>query len=96
MSLAALRSPGFRRYLVGNAFALNGLWLGRLTMGWLAWDLTGQAGFVGLVSFLVFAPTLVSGPLFGVIADRIEPRWWRRRACRPAGSRCSARCSEAF
>jgi MFS family permease len=71
MNLAALGSADYRRYALGNVFALNGVWLSRVTMSWLAWDLTGQAGFVGLVAFLAFAPTLVSGPFFGVLADRI-------------------------
>jgi MFS family permease len=71
MNLAALGSADYRRYALGNVFALNGVWLSRVTMAWLAWDLTGQAGFVGLVAFLAFAPTLVSGPFFGVLADRI-------------------------
>lgn len=71
MNLAALGSRDYRRYALGNVFALNAVWLSRLTMAWLAWDLTGQAGFVGLVAFLAFAPTLVSGPFFGVLADRV-------------------------
>jgi MFS family permease len=75
MNLAALGSADYRRYALGNVFALNGVWLSRVTMAWLAWDLTGQAGFVGLVAFLAFAPTLVSGPFFGVLADRIALKY---------------------
>lgn len=71
MNLGALRSADYRRYFLGNVFALNGMWICRITLAWLAWDATGQAGFVGLVAFLVFAPTLVSGPFFGVLADRV-------------------------
>ncbi|MEM6441197.1 MAG: MFS transporter, partial [Pseudomonadota bacterium] len=32
------------------------------------------AGWTGAVAFLNFAPTLISGPLFGVAADRSDPR----------------------
>lgn len=71
MNLGALRSADYRRYFLGNVFALNGMWLCRVTLAWLAWAGTGQASFVGLVAFLVFAPTLVSGPFFGVLADRV-------------------------
>lgn len=71
MNLGALRSADYRRYFLSNVFALNGMWICRITIAWLAWDATGQAGFVGLVAFLIFAPTLVSGPFFGVLADRV-------------------------
>jgi MFS family permease len=74
LNLAALHSPDFRFYLLGNIFALNAVWLSRITLGWLAWSLTGQAAFVGLIAFLSFAPTLISGPFFGVLADRVDLR----------------------
>ncbi len=70
----ALTHTVFRNYLAGNFFGLNGMWILRIVAGWLAWDLTGSAGFTGLVAFLNFAPTIVSGPFFGVVADRVDPR----------------------
>ncbi|MXQ08046.1 MFS transporter [Alphaproteobacteria bacterium GH1-50] len=72
MNVSALASGQFRRYLGGNVFALNALWMLRVTVGWIAWELTGSASFVGLVAFLYFAPTMVAGPLFGVLTDRID------------------------
>ncbi len=74
MNLAALKSPSFRAYLFTVHVALQGFWAQRVITGWLAWDLTGSAAFVGMVAFLNFAPTLLSGPFFGVIADRIDVR----------------------
>lgn len=74
MTLEALSHRKFRAYWTANIFALHGLWVQRVTLGWLAWDLTGRAGFVGLIAFLSFAPTLVSGPFFGVLADRTDLR----------------------
>lgn len=71
---APLAYPAFRAYLAGNFAGLNGMWILRVAMGWLAWDLTGSAAITGMVAFLNFAPTLVSGPVFGVLADRIDPR----------------------
>lgn len=56
--------------MFGNIFALQGMWIQRLCFAWIAWDLTGVAGFVGWIAFLGYAPTLVSGPVFGVLADR--------------------------
>ena len=72
MNIDALRSRSFRIYLFGNAFAVNALWMQRTTIGWIAWELTGSAGFVGLIAFLFFAPTMVTGPLFGVLIDRVN------------------------
>ena len=74
MNLSALKSPSFRRYVASLHLALNGFWAQRVIIGWLAWDMTGSAGFVGLVAFLNFFPTLFVSPLFGVFADRIDVR----------------------
>lgn len=71
MNIAALKFRDFRIYLAGNTFALNGIWMQRVTIGWIAWDLTSSPGFVGLVAFASFAPTMITGPLFGVLIDRV-------------------------
>ncbi|MGM0585860.1 MAG: MFS transporter [Pseudomonadota bacterium] len=70
----ALSHAPFRLYLAGNFAGLHGVWILRVAAAWLAWDLTGSAAVTGAVAFLNFAPTLVSGPLFGVMADRLDPR----------------------
>ena len=74
MNLSALQSPPFRSYIISLHLALNGFWAQRVIMGWLAWQMTGSASFVGLVAFLNFFPTLFVSPLFGVVADRIDVR----------------------
>jgi len=74
MRFPALRSRDFRLYLAGNFFALNANWILRLVTGWLGWQLTGSVTWTGILAFLLFAPTMVSGPLFGVVADRVDIR----------------------
>ena len=64
MNLSALKSPQYRLYLIGNVFGMNANWILRLVIGWLAWDLTKSASFVGFVSFLAYAPVLLGGPFF--------------------------------
>lgn len=64
----------FRRFFSGVFFAVQAIWIQRVTLAWLAWERTGSAEFVGLVAGLSLAPTLVAGPLFGVLADRIDIR----------------------
>lgn len=72
MNFAALKSPNFRTYVSGSLMGLLSLWMHRVTSGWLAWDLTGSASFVGLIALVQFAPAIVLSPLFGVWADRLD------------------------
>ena len=72
MNISALSFRDFRIYLVGNLFASNALWMQRVTVGWIAWDLTSSAAFVGFVAFANFAPSMIAGPLFGVLIDRVQ------------------------
>ena len=72
MNLSALKFRDFRIYLGGNLFAVNALWMQRVTIGWIAWDLTSSATFVGFIAFVNFAPAMVTGPLFGVLVDRMR------------------------
>ena len=72
MNLSALKFRDFRIYLGGNLFAVNALWMQRVTIGWIAWDLTSSATFVGFIAFVSFAPAMVTGPLFGVLVDRMR------------------------
>jgi MFS family permease len=70
----AFRDPQFSRFFVGVFFAVQAIWVQRVTLSWLAWERTGSAGFVGLVAALSLAPTLFAGPFFGVMADRVDIR----------------------
>jgi MFS family permease len=70
----AFRDRQFRLFFLGIFFAVQAIWVQRVTIGWLAWERTGSAGFVGLVAGLSLAPALVLGPFFGVMADRVDVR----------------------
>ena len=74
MNLTSLKSPQFRAYISAAFVAINGTWVQRITLGWLAWEMTGSASFVGLVAGINFVPAVLSGPFFGVMADRIDLR----------------------
>jgi MFS family permease len=74
MRFPALRSKDFVIFTAGNFSATNAIWINRVIVGWLGWELTGLASSVGMLSFLLFAPTIVSSPLFGVILDRVDVR----------------------
>ncbi|MEM7524263.1 MAG: MFS transporter [Pseudomonadota bacterium] len=70
----SLIEPQYRRYVAANFFALHGMWAQRTVVAWLAWELSGSASWVGVIAFLSFAPTFLSGPVFGVYADRADLR----------------------
>lgn len=70
MNLHALRHPQFRWYFAAAACSVHALWIQRVVIGWLAWSATGAPAFVGWVAALMLAPTIVAGPLFGVMVDR--------------------------
>ena len=44
---AALTSRNYRIYMSGNAVSLVGLWVQRVAVGWLAYDLTGSGAWLG-------------------------------------------------
>lgn len=72
--LAALRSRDYRRFWVGSLVANLGLWIQTIALGWLVYDLTHAASWLGTVSFCGNAPTFVVGLVGGAIADRASRR----------------------
>lgn len=76
MNTSALGSRNFLIYLAGSIVSLHGLWVYRVALAWFAWQLTASEFWVGIIAFTQFAPAVVFGPLFGVLADRFD----RRRA----------------
>ena len=73
-SSSALSSRNFLVYLIGSTVSLHGLWIYRVALGWFAWQLTASEFWVGIVAFTQFAPAVFFGPVFGVLADRVDRR----------------------
>ena len=71
-----IRFKDYRFLWIGNAFANSTQWLQLLTVGWLVRDLTATSAYSGLlvvtVGGLSTLPTLVFGPLGGVLGDRLD------------------------
>ena len=72
MTRSTLSQPGFRNYFIGNVFTLNGIWMQWITLGWVAWEVSGSPGLVGLVSFINFIPTILLSIFFGAMTDRVD------------------------
>ena len=74
MQRSIFSERNYLTYLSGSLFSTQGIWIQRMTLGWMMWDQTRSESWLGLLAFLMFFPTIVIGPLFGVMVDRINRR----------------------
>ncbi|HXC91297.1 MAG TPA: MFS transporter [Stellaceae bacterium] len=66
----ALAHRNYRIYAGGNAVSLVGIWMQRVSVGWLAWTLTHSGTWLGVMSMAEFFPVVFLSPLAGALADR--------------------------
>jgi predicted MFS family arabinose efflux permease len=71
---AALSHPAFRRVFAGTLSSNIGTWMQNVILIALAYDLTGGAAFIGVITFAQLGPMLVLSPVGGAIADRVNRR----------------------
>ncbi|MFM7509506.1 MAG: MFS transporter, partial [Actinomycetota bacterium] len=71
---AALRHHPFRRVWLGQLMSNTGSWMQNVVLGILAYELTGAAWFVGVLTFAQLGPMLLLSPWGGVLADRFDRR----------------------
>jgi MFS family permease len=69
-----MRQRDYALYTLGSSISLMGLWVHRVAMGWLTWELTKSSTWVGLVAFADLFPSVVLTPVSGVVVD-----WFDRR-----------------
>jgi len=70
----ALQSADFRRVFVNAFFASASFWTMLLARGWLVFELTEQAAWVGAVTFAGMIQMVLAGPIGGALADRSDRR----------------------
>jgi|DewCreStandDraft_5_1066085.scaffolds.fasta_scaffold00063_3 MFS family permease len=70
----SLRHRNFRLLWFGLLFSSAGQWIQQVTLGWLVYELTDSAALLGIVNGLRAVPFLLTGPLAGVLADRLDRR----------------------
>jgi MFS family permease len=70
----ALQERNFRLYFYAQLISLAGTYLQSTAQGWLVFQLTGSAFWVGLVAALVFFPTFLLVLFGGAIVDRLDRR----------------------
>ena len=73
-TFASLRHPNYRLWFIGQLLSLVGTWMQNTAQGYLIYELTGSALYLGLVSFAAGVPTWLFTLYGGVIADRIPRR----------------------
>ncbi|KGJ95799.1 MFS transporter [Thalassotalea sp. ND16A] len=74
MQRSIFTERNYLTYLCGSIFSTQGIWIQRMTLGWMMWDQTHSESWLGMLAFLMFFPTILVGPLFGVMVDRINRR----------------------
>ena len=68
----AYSNRNYRLYTGGNILSLIGTWVQRVGVGYLMWNLTHSYEWLGYLSAAEFLPSLLAGPLGGVVADRMD------------------------
>ncbi len=69
-----MRHRSFRIYLYGHIPTVIGVWVVRVAIGWLGWQLTGSAFWLGALAAADSMPVLVLGPISGALADMLDRR----------------------
>ena len=71
-AIAILADQNYRRYVGGNFASTTGLWVQRTAIGWLTWELTHSATWLGLIALLETGPTILIGLYAGAVLDRFN------------------------
>jgi MFS family permease len=70
--MRVLRIRNYRVYTIGNTVSLIGMWIQRVAVGWLAWQLTHSGAWLGLIAAADLIPTVAVSPFAGALADRVD------------------------
>ena len=72
----ALTLRPFVIYFLANTLSLLGIWVQKIGLGWLTWQITGSTFWTSFVSIALMAPVGILGPFIAVYGER----WDMRRA----------------
>ncbi|MFZ5673677.1 MAG: MFS transporter [Pseudomonadota bacterium] len=70
----AFRNRNFRLFAIGQVLSLAGTRVHEVAAGWLMWQLTGSAAWLGVLALAEILPRLVLWPVAGLVADRMDRR----------------------
>src|ERR1041384_3016833 len=69
---SSLQHVDFRYLCTGTFMMSAGQWIQQVTLGWLIYDLTANSMLLGVLNGVRALPFLVTGPMAGVAADRMN------------------------
>ncbi|MDF2115983.1 MFS transporter [Roseiarcaceae bacterium H3SJ34-1] len=67
-----LRDRNYRLYLAGNFASSIGIWVQKVAIGWMAWELTKSPAWLGIISLAETGPTIALGLYSGALLDRLD------------------------
>jgi MFS family permease len=73
-TLQLFGNRNFAKFTAGNSVSVVGLWVQRVAVGWITWELTHSAAWLGAVGMAEFLPAIIMAPIAGVLADRLDRR----------------------
>ncbi len=73
-TFASLREPEYAWYFAGNIAFFMGMQMQIILRGYLAYDISGRAVVLALVSMAMAFPMLIVAPFGGLVADRLNKR----------------------
>ena len=66
----AFRHRDFTLFALSGWLANSGMWLQRIGVQWLTWEITGSYGWLGAMAFADAAAIMIFLPISGTLADR--------------------------
>lgn len=72
--LSALKYPHYRRFWLGNLASVSGFQMMWVAQGWLVYDITGSALYLGYAGLAAAAPAIILNLVGGVFADKVDQR----------------------
>lgn len=73
-TFSAFKHRNYRYLWTSTLVSSGGNWVQQITIGWLAFHITGDALLTGTVAGLRGVPFLIAGPISGVLSDRMDRR----------------------
>lgn len=70
----ALSARDYRIYWYSHVFSSHGVWMHRMAVGVLIYQLTDSPAWLGFIGFVYSLPLMILGPVAGAIADRFGIR----------------------
>ena len=70
--LLGLKYADYRTMWIATTCSGAAAWALIVARGWLAWELTGESTWVGIITFAAMFPRVFSTPIVGYLADRFD------------------------